>query len=149
MMLLSINFHIELLLICIKNIISLFTFIFTFTITYTFLFTFIFIFTLYPYFHSLSLFSLFILIFFTPFSFNFVLSFALYININSDGSQELSNVCRQRFRILNIVQVDPYIIADVEYGIQGKKKLIQKNCLKFFFDKMFVQVYVFIQYYLC
>ena len=47
----------EVLLICIKNIISLFTFIFTFTITYTFLFTFIFIFTLYPYFHSLSLFS--------------------------------------------------------------------------------------------
>ena len=35
------------------------------------------------------------------------------------GSQKLENVCRQRFRILKIVQVEPYMIADVEYGFPG------------------------------
>ena len=35
------------------------------------------------------------------------------------GSQKLENVCRQRFRILKIIQVEPYMIADVEYGFSG------------------------------
>jgi hypothetical protein len=34
-----------------------------------------------------------------------------------DGRQLLENICRQRFRILKIVQETPYIIAEVEYGL--------------------------------
>ena len=34
-----------------------------------------------------------------------------------DGRQILDNVCRQRFRILKIVQEEPYMIAEVEYGL--------------------------------
>jgi hypothetical protein len=29
-------------------------------------------------------------------------------------------VCRQRFRILKIIQVEPYLIADVAYGFSGE-----------------------------
>lgn len=36
------------------------------------------------------------------------------------GGQQLQNICRQRFRILKIIQVEPYLIADVEYGISGR-----------------------------
>lgn len=38
----------------------------------------------------------------------------------NDGRQLLGNTCRQRFRILKIVQSDPYMIAEVEYGIVDK-----------------------------
>ena len=34
-----------------------------------------------------------------------------------DGRQILDNVCRQRFRVLKIVQEEPYMIAEVEYGL--------------------------------
>ena len=29
-------------------------------------------------------------------------------------------MCRQRFRILKIIQVEPYLIADVAYGFSGE-----------------------------
>ena len=35
------------------------------------------------------------------------------------GVQNTENVCRQRFRIVKIVQVEPYLIADVDYGFSG------------------------------
>lgn len=38
-------------------------------------------------------------------------------DLQADGQQLLLNVCRQRFRILNISNEEPYMIANVEYGI--------------------------------
>ena len=34
-----------------------------------------------------------------------------------DGRQILDNVCRQRFRIVRILQEEPYMVAEVEYGL--------------------------------
>jgi hypothetical protein len=34
-----------------------------------------------------------------------------------DGRQVLDNVCRQRFRVVKMVQEEPYMIAQVEYGL--------------------------------
>lgn len=35
-----------------------------------------------------------------------------------DGRQIISTVCRSRFKIINIVQEEPYLIADVDYDVQ-------------------------------
>jgi len=34
-----------------------------------------------------------------------------------DGRQLLKNICRQRFRVLEIIQDEPYMVAKVEYGV--------------------------------
>jgi hypothetical protein len=34
-----------------------------------------------------------------------------------DGRQILDNVCRQRFRIVRMLQEEPYMVAEVEYGL--------------------------------
>ena len=44
--------------------------------------------------------------------------YPLYCHL-SGGIQKTENVCRQRFRIVKIVQVEPYLIADVDYGFSG------------------------------
>ena len=52
-------------------------------------------------------------------------SLLIYLTTISGGSQKLENVCRQRFRILKIIQVEPYMIADVEYGFSGNFLTLQ------------------------
>ena len=37
--------------------------------------------------------------------------------LKPDGRQVVSTVCRQRFKVVKIVQEEPYIIAEVEYGV--------------------------------
>jgi hypothetical protein len=55
----------------------------------------------------------------------FITAYFIYLNTISGGSQKLENVCRQRFRILKIIQVEPYMIADVEYGFSGNFLILQ------------------------
>jgi hypothetical protein len=50
-------------------------------------------------------------------SLRFYFTFLSYLY--SDGRQFVDNVCRQKFRIRRIVQEEPYLVAEVEYGIAG------------------------------
>lgn len=37
--------------------------------------------------------------------------------LKPDGRQMVSTVCRQRFKVLRVVQEEPYVVAEVEYGL--------------------------------
>lgn len=47
--------------------------------------------------------------------------------ILDDGRHFLVNACRQRFRILKIIQEEPYMIAEVEYGLVDSDVLKAEN----------------------
>ena len=38
--------------------------------------------------------------------------------LKPDGRQLVSTVCRQRFKVLRVVQEEPYVVAEVEYGVE-------------------------------
>lgn len=44
-----------------------------------------------------------------------------------DGRQILINVCRQRFKVVKLIQKEPYIIAKVIYGVQDEEILSLKD----------------------
>ena len=44
-----------------------------------------------------------------------------------DGRQLLSNICLQRFRILEIIQEEPYIIAEVAYDLEDEEVIACKG----------------------
>ena len=52
------------------------------------------------------------------------------LDMLDDGSQICWNLCEQRYRILEIIQLEPYIICRVEYPVVDYDILELQNCFK-------------------